>query len=382
MKQPTIAILADFPWSYFTEGATGRGGGQACTWLAQLAESFAREPHFRIHWVSLDRSLWWGRVMRREWGGQWFSKVPGTRLKVDLASGSRVSRWLLGSELGRIKPDLVHCWGMEHTYPVLCGFRGLPSILSMQGVLGNLYRKGYLPHTWVWRRLATAEPVLLRQADVVTCESEWARDRVLEQVPEADVRVVEYGVHPSFYDLKWNPDTADPYAVFVGSMAPYKGVSQLLDALRLIQERDWKFKFIGGDGSLLAKVRDCGTPGVEFLGSLAWAELQAVLCGASCLVHPTLADSSPNAVKEARVVGLPVITTPHGGQTRHIRHGENGLIVDPNDPRALADALCAVMGDFPTIRRMGATRWHEDRSNLSPMNTARAFAALYTEMLG
>ena len=382
MQQSTIAILADFPWSFFSAGATGRGGGQACTWLAQLAGAFSSERRYRIHWVSLDRSLWCGRVMRHEWGGQLFTKIPAGRLKIDLASGYRLSRWLLGRELRRIKPDLIHCWGTERSYPIACGFRSLPSVLSMQGVIGNLHRCGYLPDIWAWRQMAEWEPFLLRRATLVTCESAWARDRVSEEAPATDVRLVEYGVHPSFYDLKWNPDIANPYAVFVGSLAPYKGVRELLDALRSLSDRRWKFKFIGGDGPLMGEVRDSGIAGVEFLGSLAWSELQAELCGATCLVHPTFADSSPNVVKEARVIGLPVITTPHGGQAGYILDGQNGIIVDPVQAAGLADALASLMGDPAKARVMGASRHEIDRAYFRPERTANAFISLYDEILG
>lgn len=376
-----IAILADFPWSFFADGATGRGGGQACTWLSQLATEFADRSEYEIHWVTIDRDLMWGPVMRQAWGGQQFSKIPGGRVKIDLALGYGLSRFLVNRELARIRPALIHCWGTERSYPIMCGTAGLPSILSMQGVLTNLRKKGYLPDTWVWRRIPAMEKAFVTKADVVTCESRWAADRVLEEVPDADVRQVEYGVHPSFYDLEWQPDEVSPYAVFIGTLTGYKGVSTLLEALRSLEGRRWKFKFIGGDGPLLHKVRDCGISGVEFLGSLPWKQLQQELRRASCLVHPTLADSSPNVVKEARVVGLPVITTPHGGQAGYIHDGENGLIVDPLEPLGLARALSRLMDDPELVRRMGAARHEEDRAYFRPAETARGFLRIYDELL-
>ena len=264
----------------------------------------------------------------------------------------------------------------------MCGRVGVPSILSMQGVLTNLRKQGYLPDTWVWRRIPAMEKAFIEKAKVVTCESQWAVDRVLEVVPDADVRQVEYGVHPSFYELEWQPDEAQPYAVFVGTLTGYKGVKTLLEALRSVEGRSWKFKFIGGDGPLLNEVRDCGIPGVEFLGSLPWVQLQQVLRKARCLVHPTLADSSPNVVKEARVIGLPVITTLHGGQAGYIRDGENGLIVDPLEPVGLARALSRLMDDPELARRMGAARHEDDRAYFRPAETARGFLRIYEELLG
>jgi glycosyltransferase involved in cell wall biosynthesis len=375
-----IAILADFPWSFFAQGATGRGGGQACTWLAQLAEEFAKGTGYEIHWVSLDRSLLWGRVEHRTWGGQFFHKIPGGKVKVDLALGYRPSRYLLLRQLRRIQPDLIHAWGTERSYPVACGALGVPSILSMQGVLSNLLRKGYLPKIWVWMKMAKLEPTFLRSAALVTCESQWAMERVREVAVGADIRQVEYGVYPGFYEIIWEPNVVQPYALFVGTLVQFKGVDVLLDALHQIGECSWKVKF-AGDGPLRKAVESCALPNVEWLGMLPWVDLQREMKHATCLIHPTLADSSPNVVKEARVIGLPVITTLHGGQAGYIRDGENGLIVEPLDASGLASALSRVMDDPQLARRMGAARHAEDRDYFRASRTARGFLEIYAELL-
>lgn len=379
-RRPRIAILADFPWSFFAEGATGHGGGQSSTWLPQLALEYANGTPYDLHWVSLDRRRMFGRVSRREWGGQQFASIPAGKVRVDLALGYGVSRWLLSRELARIEPDLIHCWGTEQSYPVVSGEFGTPSILSMQGVLTHLEKRGCLPDTWFWRRAVGLEPGFLQRADVITCESQWASDRVLEILTGADVREVEYGVHPSFYDMRWEPDESQPYAVFIGTLTRGKGVPALLEALRTLGHRRWGFKFIG-DGPLIEQVRRCDIPGVECLGRLRWTTLQQVLRRASCLVHPTLADSSPNVVKEARVVGLPVITTPHGGQVGYIHDDENGLIVDPLAPGALAAAMERVMANPALARRLGATRHAEDRAYFRASETARKFLSVYNDLL-
>jgi glycosyltransferase involved in cell wall biosynthesis len=128
-------------------------------------------------------------------------------------------------------------------------------------------------------------------------------------------------------------------------------------------------------------VKACDIPNVEYLGVLPWSDLQQQMKGARCLVHPTLADSSPNVVKEARVIGLPVITTIHGGQAGYIRNGENGIIVEPLNPVSLAEALSRVMDDSQFARRMGTTRHAEDRAYFRPENTARGFLEIYDELL-
>lgn len=375
-----VAILADFPWSFFAGGATGRGGGQQATWLTQVAEEYAKSRDFEVHWVSLDRELFFGRTLHREWAGQFFHNIPVWRRKPDIGLGYQPSRLLLKWQLDAIKPDLLHAWGTESPYPMALGWRGVPSILSMQGVLTYLGRMKYLPDTWVWRRMSRMEKDFIRRADLVTCESQWAIDRVREVVPGLKMRMVEYGVHPGFYTVEWQPDLCHPYVFFAGSLTCYKGVDVLLEAVGSIRDRRWNLQ-IAGDGPLRDAVVSCGIPGVEWVGVLPWVELRERMRKAICLVHPTLADSSPNVVKEARVIGLPVITTPNGGQAGYIRHGENGLVVDPLEPVALAKALEQVMNDPLLASRMGGTHHETDRDYFRPSNTAGSFLELYHELL-
>lgn len=379
-KKKRVAILADFPWSFFSEGETGRGGGQQATWLSQVALEFGQSRDFEFHWVTLDRELFFGRTRRMEWLGQWFHNIPVWRRKPDIALGYSPSRLLLARELRRIRPDLVHAWGTESPYPVVFPEVRVPKVLSMQGVLTYLDSKNHLPNTWMWRRMAAMERGMLQSATLVTCESRWAMDRVLEIVPGMETRQVEYGVNPRFYGIRSEPDYLKPYAYFAGTLAAYKGVDVLLDAVRMVKNRGWELK-IAGDGPLRDAVVSCGIPGVEWLGVLRWPDLQEVMRKAVCLVHPTLADSSPNVVKEARVVGIPVITTPHGGQAGYIHDGENGMIVDPLNAGNLAAALERMLGDPDLARRLGGTRHAADREYFLPRKTAEGFFKIYHELL-
>jgi glycosyltransferase involved in cell wall biosynthesis len=378
--RPRIAILADFPWSFFADGATGRGGGQLSTWLSQLAAAFANEAAFEFVWVTLDSRTRWGHVARQQWGGQTFLRVGSGPLTMDLALGCRVSQHLIGRALDEIQPDVIHCWGTERTYASSRAWSHTPMILSMQGVISHLQQLKCLPDTWVWRQLAAIEPGRLRRATVITCESQWAADRVHEVVPDAQVRLVEYGVDDSFYRLSWTPDTSAPFALFIGTLTRCKGVDLLLDALRTLPNRRWQCLFLG-DGPLVDTIRNANLPGVECRGLVQWNVLQDLLQRATCLVHPTLADSSPNAVKEARVVGVPVVTTPHGGQSGYIDHDVNGLIVDPHDASALGAALNAVMESPALAKRLGAARHTEDRAYFRASETARRFVELYAATL-
>jgi glycosyltransferase involved in cell wall biosynthesis len=369
-----VAILADFPLSALTGGAVGRGGGQGCTWLPQLALAFEAEKDLDIHWIVFDRKERKRKTVQAH--GQTFHLIPGVPFSVDLALNYLPARYLLKRIISKINPDIVHAWGTELIYPAaLQDFHG-PRILSMQGVLTEYARIGGLPDDWRWRKMVASEADFIRSATIVTSESQWGIDKVKAIHPSADCRMVEYGVHPSFYDIPWQPKEEPPYALFVGGIDKRKGVDLLIEALTMLPERAWEMRF-AGDPAIQSFCDAAGLFQVKCLGSLPWPEMQKQLQGAWCSILPTRGDTSANSVKEARVIGVPVIASAHGGHAGYIKDGINGLIVDPLTPKNLAAALDDVMSCYSRAHQLGKGRYKEDRVYLNSERTAQGFSDIY-----
>lgn len=372
-----IAILANYPTSALNSGSLGRGGGQVCTWLPQLAEAFQHHDDLDIHWIIYDKNISQSKTITSL--GQRFHCVPAPKFSIDLALNYHPARYFLGRMIRKINPDIVHAWGTETVYPSALKDCKCPTILSMQGILTEYARIGGLPKTWQWRKMIASEPKFIRAATKVTSESQWGIDKVKKIYPEADCRMVEYGVHPSFYDLEWQPDPQTPFALFVGGSDKRKGVDILIKALQLLPERKWEMRF-AGDTFIQKACDDAGLKLVRVLGLLKWDEMQKQLQGAWCSVLPTRGDTSPNSVKEARVIGVPVVTSLQGGQAGYIRDGINGLIVDSLNPEKLAQALSDVMSSHGRATFLGKGHHSEDRAYLHPSLTAERFVEIYREM--
>lgn len=249
----------------------------------------------------------------------------------------------------------------------------------MQGILSYYVLKNRM-HPRVYLQ-ALIEYWVLHKAKCVTVESAWGRKVLLRRNSKADIHLVEYGVQNHFLDIPWQPDPDKPSAIFIGSIVPRKGIQDAVAAFRDPALAHAELWIAGsGEGPWVDKLRSEAPSNVKWLGRLSPDATADCLRRAWCMVLPTRADTSPNVVKEARVIGLPVISTPCGGQTTYIQPGENGFLVEPGDVTTLAKHLKELLSDLNRCKAMGENRHEEHRHTLSPLRTAEGFFALYQKL--
>lgn len=377
LKRCKICIFAEFPLNFLEEDMVGRASGQGATWLPQLAKSWESCQDFEIHWAVFDKSA--KQQASITYLNQTFHRIPSTGVSASLLLG----RWphrLSGSRLiRRIKPDIIHCWGTENLNgAVLLEFSG-PSILSMQGIV-RAYLKTRDLNTWQWKFFRHYESQSIRLAKIVTCESQWGLDRISEISPQKVTHKIEYGVFPSFYKTPWDPVFESPRFLFVGSLNRLKGIDILIEMLRRHPKRSWKMVF-AGDGYLLDALKSLNDPSIEILGMLKTEQVQQEMSKAWGLVMPSRADTSPNVVKEARVIGLPVVGSPNGGHAEYIDHGKDGMIVDSENSDAWFQSINFLAMNYELCLQMGRSRHEHFRKYFRPEKTADEFLNLYRSLL-
>jgi len=140
--------------------------------------------------------------------------------------------------------------------------------------------------------------------------------------------------------------------LFVGHLFPVKAVDELLRAWGLRARRGslapGERLVLVGEGSeragLECLAREEGVADrVAFLGALPQVRVADWIAASDLLCLSSHSEGSPNVVVEALASGLPVVATCVGGVPDLVAHGENGLLVPPADPAALADALDAAL---------------------------------------
>ena len=97
---------------------------------------------------------------------------------------------------------------------------------------------------------------------------------------------------------------------------------------------------------------------VVFAGFVPDADLAAYYAACDCFILcsrqvGTDVEGAGNASLEASASGRPAIAGRSGGTDEHVVHGETGVLVDPTDPAAIAEAALAILGDRAEARRLG-----------------------------
>jgi glycosyltransferase involved in cell wall biosynthesis len=165
-------------------------------------------------------------------------------------------------------------------------------------------------------------------------------------------------VFPTYSDLSTftaepaHPLPERPTALFVGVLEPYKNVEGLAEAWRRVEPRlpDARLVVVG-KGSQLGVIERLG---VEHHPQLAPEEVAAKLDESTVLALPSRYEGLGRVVIEAFARGRGVVASSAGGILDLVDDGEQGLLVDPEDTDALADALVRVLLDRALAERFGA----------------------------
>lgn len=217
----------------------------------------------------------------------------------------------------------------------------------------------YHPGSALHRVYMLAEAILARRTDLFLFESEFIAGRAKPHIGAAArlIRVVHNGIgEAEFAPVVRAPDPYD--LLYIGELRPAKGVETLIDALRLIRvERKARLTLLvvgsgPSSGDIRARVEQAGLS--EAIAFVPPAPIREVLGRGRVMVIPSYAESLPYVILEAAAAAQPLVSTNVGG-IPEIFGPRVGELVPPGDPRALAQAIIAKLGE-PASERSAKAR--------------------------
>jgi glycosyltransferase involved in cell wall biosynthesis len=286
-------------------------------------------------------------------------------------------RWLRTSAVARLARDVRAEIVMERYYNfggegILAAERlGLPSVLEVNAPVIDYpgSAKARLDRALIVQPMRRWRDRLCRSAALIvttTAEILPARidsRRVLEIEWGADVTLFRPDA-PGPVPFVRDPDRV--MCVFAGAFRTWHGAVHLAEALarrHAAGDRRFGGVFIG-DGHERGRAERAayGVPAVTFTGALPHSALPAALASADIGVAPFDAGRhaplrlgfywSPLKVFEYMAAGLPVVAPALPRLERLVESGDEGVLYDPDDPRALESALVR-LADASTRRRLG-----------------------------
>jgi glycosyltransferase involved in cell wall biosynthesis len=325
---------------------------------------------YDVHFVGLDDPDWDAEPFYAELArGSGAPPVSVTRLPSPRDLDPALLR-SLHRELHRLDPDLVH------THLVHADVYGALSVLGSSATLVSTKHNDDRFRTGPFRY---AEQALSRRAARIITITGALRRFTVDEVglPPGKVEVVHYGLDA--LPPPWGPDAEvelPPDArilLCVARLVPQKGVDVAVSALGRIRERHPDAVLVVlGEGS--ERLRLTGE-GVYLPGRVG--DVAAWYRRAELVVHPVRWEGFGLALLEAMLASKPVVASAVSSVPEIVVDGETGILVPPDDPRALADAVTRLLDDPERAAALGREGLARARAEFSLARMAERTAGVY-----
>ncbi len=328
-------------------------------------------------------------------------RSEGVTVEVMQVNAPYAPRWVTGltgvRALFRLAPYLVRLWRAA-------GHSQLFHVMANSGWSWHLFAA---PAVWIAHLRGVPVVVNYRGGEAATFFSRayaWIKPtlkRATVMVPSTFLELVfkEYGVvaHivPNIIDLsRFHADPQArrsrlknaPHIVVARNLEPIYDVATALQAFAAIRRRFPAARLsIAGSGpqrEALEKVAEQMQLGdaVRFTGRLENADMAALYRDADIVLNPSLADNMPISILEALASGVPVVSTDVGGVPHLVKHRCTAILVPPQNPEAMAEAILELLHDSALARQMVAAGYELIQRYTWPEIKPRLFA-LYAEVL-
>lgn len=281
----------------------------------------------------------------------------------------------------------VHYPNNRYFYFAICArLLSIQLVTSLHG--GDAFKNGKPKD-----RPTRAFRFILQASHLIVLPSATYRKRLLEAFPgmESKTIFIHNGVNPAKFispGKRQDKIVRDRSILCIAHLRDYKGIDVLLHAAKPLLAGDPSLRLIlAGDGPLreeleyLAFSLGIGNQ-TRFLGTIGPEEIASQLYRCEVLVLPSREESFGIAILEAMVCRKPVVATAVGGIPEIIEHEISGILVEPENPQALAEGLLRVLTDNALRKSIAENGYLRVLEHFSSSHTGAAYEKAFTSLLG
>jgi len=252
-------------------------------------------------------------------------------------------------EIRRWQPDLIHVHFAVPSGPVawvLSRYSKIPYVLTAH--LGDV--PGGVPEkTKNWFRwFYPFTPQIWRDASHAIAVSEYTRQLALKHYP-VDIQVIPNGVDLNRLDPGEIKVGNPPQIIFAGRFVPQKNPLQVVKILADLQDLPWNCVMLG-DGVLRKEVeREVRKHNLQeriiLTGWLTPDKVTQWFAKSDLLYMPSISEGLPVVGVQGLAMGLAIVASPVGGFVELVSDGENGYLIQPDQPDKTKESLRGLLSD-------------------------------------
>ena len=299
--------------------------------------------------------------------------------------------------LRQLKPDIVHTRNLSALEAgVVAWAAGVPGRVHGEHGRDSYDIDGSNKKYLLLRRLC--QPFIQRYIPLSRDLEVWLKTQV--GIPENKIRQIFNGVDSDRFCLYEQgqrrplPDQAQAGSkqLVIGTVGRVQEVKDQLTLVKAVADlvarnKEYRQKIklvIVGDGPMMeeleALVQEKSVADIAWLSG-ARNDIPELLQAMDLFVLPSKAEGTSNTILEAMSTGLPIVATAVGGNPELVVNGETGVLVPPQDPVAMADAIEGYLHDPALLQRHGCAGRKRVEASFSMDAMMNNYLAVYGELI-
>ena len=237
---------------------------------------------------------------------------------------------------------------------------------------------------------------VINTATKISVPNEYEKNIFLNFSPSSKIRIIKNGINLDILDsskeidfkLKYN--IKSDYILFLGRFSKIKGIDTLIESINLLKPKisNSKIKFVimgvdfGFESKLQKMIKEYGLEDlVKIIKNPPREDVISAYGESELLVLPSVWELSPLVPLESFAFKKPVISTNSHGIPYTVQHNKNGLLVEPDNPTELANAIKNLLENPDLIQKLGEQGYNFVKSECNCVSMASNVLNLYEKTL-